>query len=94
MTASSVRWALFALLGLVVAGAVAFLATRAVNTQIGISSEPATAGRALSPRPAKHARPRPTSTTTATVIAPPVTTVTVPAPSGGGGGGGGEAGDD
>lgn len=98
MTASSLRWPLLALLGVLVAAAIAFLATRAVNTDIGISSEPPTAGRALSPAPAKRPRPRPTGTTTtatATVTTPaPASTVTVPAPSGGGGGGGGEAGDD
>ncbi len=91
MNASSLRWPLLALLGLLVAAAVAFLATRAVNTNIGISSEPPAAGRALSPAPAKRVRPRPTHTTTTTATAPPVTTVTVPAP---GGGNGGEGGDD
>jgi hypothetical protein len=91
VSASFLRWPLLALLGLLVAAAIAFLATRAVNTDIGISSEPPTAGRALSPAPAKRVRPRPTTTPTTTTTAPPVTTVTVPAP---GGGGGGESGDD
>jgi hypothetical protein len=96
VSASFLRWPLLALLGLLVAAAIAFLATRAVNTDIGISSEPPTAGRALSPAPAKRVRPRPIPTTTTTTApsvttAPPVTTVTVPAP---GGGGGGESGDD
>jgi hypothetical protein len=99
MSASSLRWPLLALLGLLVAAAVAFLATRAVNTDIGISSEPPTAGQALSPAPAKRARPRPTVTTTTTVTtSPPVTTsapptVTVPS-TGGGGADGAERGDD
>ena len=96
MTASSLRWPLLALLGLVVAVAIAFLATRAVSTDIGISSEPPTAGRALSPVAPR--RPRPHPTTTRTTASPPVTTVTVPSSggggSGGGGGGGGEGGDD
>jgi hypothetical protein len=93
VTVSSLRWPLLALLGLLVAAAIAFLATRAVSTNIGISSEPATAGRSLSPairRPSGH-KPRPTTNSTPTST----TTVTVPvptpapAPSGGG-----ESGDD
>ena len=83
MSVSSLRWPLLALLGLLVAAAIAFLATRAVSTDIGISSEPPTAGQALSPairKPAHH-RPRPT-TTTVPVPAP----APAPAPSGGGGG--------
>ena len=88
MSVSSLRWPLLALLGLLVA--VAFLATRAVSTDIGISSEPPTAGQALSPairKPAHH-RPRPTTTTTptATVTVPVPAPAPAPAPSGGGGG--------
>lgn len=49
MTGSSLRWPLYALAGLLVAAAVAFAATRVVNQQIGISSEPVSAGRELSP---------------------------------------------
>ncbi len=91
MTASSLRWPLLALLGLLVAAAIAFLATRAVSTDIGISSEPPTAGQALSPA---SPRPRaPAKTTSATVQ--PTTTVTVPSPSPSpSGGGDGESGDD
>ena len=89
VTASSLRWPLLALLGLLVAAAIAFLATRAVNTDIGISSEPPTAGRALSPAPPKPPRQRPAATTTS--ASPPATTVTIPAPAGDDRG---EAGDD
>lgn len=49
MSLSTLRWPLLALLGLIVAVAIAFLATRAVSEDIGISSEPPSAGRALSP---------------------------------------------
>ena len=92
MTVSSLRWPLLALLGLLVAVAIAFLATRAVSTDIGISSEPPTAGRALSPA-APQPRPGKTTTSAAPTPAPQTTTVTVPSPSGGGGEGG-DKGDD
>jgi hypothetical protein len=91
VSASSLRWPLLALLGLLVAAAIAFLATRAVNTDIGISSEPPTAGQSLSPALGKPApqRPRPSTTSTPSRTA----TVTVPSPSAPGGDGG-ESGDD
>ncbi len=50
MTASTLRWPLFALIGLLVAVAVALLANRLVTERIGISSEPVTAGESLSPK--------------------------------------------
>jgi hypothetical protein len=90
VSAPALRWPLLALLALLVAAAVAFLATRAVSTDIGISSEPPNAGRSLSPAPPKARRPK--SRTTTTTTAPPTTTVTVPSPSGRGGDG--ESGDD
>jgi hypothetical protein len=94
MSASSLRWPLLALLGLLVAAAVAFLATRAVSTDIGISSEPPTAGRALSPGAPKVSRPKPGGNTT-TTAPPQTTTVTVPTPAPAPGGGEhGESGDD
>ncbi len=89
MSASSLRWPLLAVLGLLVAVAIAFLATRAVSTDIGISSESPTAGRELSPASPKSSPPRTTTTTRTT---PPLTTtVTVPEPPRGGDG---ESGDD
>jgi hypothetical protein len=94
MNASSLRWPLLALLGLLVAAAIAFLATRAVSTDIGISSEPPTAGQALSPASPKQRPPAKTTsstvqrTTTVVVPAPPPSS---PSPSGGGDG---ESGDD
>lgn len=48
---SGVRWVLFGLLGLLVAGAVAFLAIQTVSEKIGISSESPAAGGALAPPP-------------------------------------------
>ena len=60
MTASTLRWPLFALIGLLVAVAVALLANRLVSERIGISSEPVTAGESLSPKQAhrEHRRPQ------------------------------------
>ncbi len=91
MSASSLRWPLLALLGLLVAAAIAFLATRAVSTDIGISSESPTAGRELSPALPKSSPPRTTTTPTTRTTLPLTTTVTVPGPSKGGDG---ESGDD
>jgi hypothetical protein len=67
MSASSLRWPLFAAIGLIVAIAVALLATNLVSEKIGIASEPITAGESLSPQHAKphpHRRPARGSTTT------------------------------
>ena len=90
MNASSLRWPLLALVGLLVAAAIAFLATRAVNTDIGISSEPPTAGQALSPASPKP-KPRPPATTTSSTVQ---RTTTVIVPSSPRPGGDGESGDD
>jgi hypothetical protein len=79
VTASSLRWPLLALLGLLVAAAIAFLATRAVSTDIGISSEPPTAGRSLSPATRKPVHHGQRSTTTPAPS--PTATVTVPGPA-------------
>jgi hypothetical protein len=53
MTASSLRWLAFAVIGLLVAIGVAVLATQMVSEKIGISSEPVTAGESLSPERAE-----------------------------------------
>jgi hypothetical protein len=53
---AGLRWLLFGLLGLLVAGAVAFLAIQTVSEKIGISSESPAAGSALAPRPKAVAR--------------------------------------
>ncbi len=58
MTASTLRWPLFALIGLLIAVAIALLANRLVSESIGISSEPVTAGESLSPKQA-HREHRP-----------------------------------
>lgn len=50
MSASAFRWPFFAIFSLLVAAAVAFLATQMVSQQIGISSEPVSAGEELTPK--------------------------------------------
>ena len=71
MTVSTLRWPLFALIGLLVAVAVALLANRLVSERIGISSEPVTAGESLSPKQAhrvhqRHRGSEPPAQTTST----------------------------
>ncbi len=102
MIASSLRWPLYALVGLLVAAAIAFVAIRVVNQQIGISAEPVSAGEELSPagvakqrarRPHRHRHPAPTSTTTTVAPAPAPPSpapAPAPAPSTGGEGDGGD----
>jgi hypothetical protein len=70
MSASTLRWPLFALIGLMVAVAVALLANQLVSERIGISSEPLTVGQSLSPKQARreprrhNRRETPTQTST------------------------------
>ena len=95
MTRSSLRWPLLALVGLLVAGAIALVATQMVSQKIGISSEPLNAGRALAPRTHAPRKPPParrtTSATTATITTftptppPSPAPITPSAPSDGGG---------
>lgn len=102
MTTSSLRWPLLALLGLLVAAAIAFLATQMVSQKIGISSEPLSAGRALAPRSPAAKKPplvrTMTVTTPATTTTSPSAPAPVPAPvptsPSAPSGGGGERGDD
>jgi hypothetical protein len=91
-----------AVLGVVLAAAIALAASRLVSQPIGLSSEPVTAGSDLAPAPAPASAPakRPrnrtrttptTATTTTTTTAPPV--VTTRDDEGGGGEEQGEASD-
>jgi hypothetical protein len=72
---SGLRWVLLGLLGLFVAGAVAFLAIRTVSEKIGISAESPAAGVALAPAPKapprKKSAPDHGGTSTTTVQSPP-----------------------
>ena len=79
MTASSLRWPAFAVIGLLVAIGVAVLATQMVSEKIGISSEPVTAGESLSPKRAEDnakVGPRPTERTMRTPTSPAGSTAT------------------
>jgi len=82
---SILRWVLLALLGLLVAGAVAFLAIRTVSEKIGIASEPPAAGRALAPVPKEPARKKPDTDAASPASAPaaaPAPPQPAPAPAG------------
>lgn len=58
MTNATTKWISLALLGLAIAAAVAFLATRLVSEQIGIASESVSAGYDLAPAVSATTRPR------------------------------------
>jgi hypothetical protein len=79
MTASSLRWPAFAVIGLLVAIGVAVLATQMVSEKIGISSEPVTAGESLSPKREEgkaKVGPRPTERNIRTPTSPAASTAT------------------
>jgi hypothetical protein len=82
MRSTTLRWIGLALLGIVIAAGVAVAASSLASRQIGLSSEPISAGDALVPAnldkgPGEGKR----GTTTATTpTAPPETTVTAPPP--------------
>ncbi len=78
---ATLQWVGLALLGLLIAAGVSIAASRLASQQIGLASEPISAGDALAPvaqRPAKHRHPG-GKTTTPTVTTPPATTTTAPA---------------
>lgn len=62
MTATT-KWITLALLGLLIAGAVAFLASRLVSEQIGIASESVSAGYDLAPAVRNATAPKNDKTT-------------------------------
>ena len=78
MIPSPLRWPLLALMGLLIAAAIAILATQMVSQKIGISSEPLSAGKALAPRLSAAKKPPVARTTTVTSA---VTTTSAPAPA-------------
>ena len=91
MTAASVRWAVFAVIGLLVAVVVALLATHLVSEKIGIAAEPVSAGESLvpervdhRPRPGRRHSGRPTPTTATTSTAPAPAPAAGSSPSGSG----------
>jgi hypothetical protein len=73
---ATLRWVGLALLGLLIAAGVSIAASRLASQQIGLASEPISAGDALAPatqRAAKHRHPG-GEATTPTVTTPPATT--------------------
>lgn len=93
---TTARWVLLALAGLLIAVAVAVLASKLTSQRIGLASEPLQAAKALAPperrspdKPPAHAPSRhghagtSTATTvpTTTTTLPPVATTTVPPPT-------------
>jgi hypothetical protein len=85
---SILRWVAIALVGLAIAAAVAFAASKLVSQRIGLSSEPLNAGKELAPpethpphaeSSSHHGAPTTTTTTTTTTGTPSTPTTTVPA---------------
>lgn len=71
--AATLRWLGLALLGIVIAVAIAIAASHLASQQIGLATEPISAGDALAPRAAKHPStpsPAPSPTTTPTPSSP------------------------
>ena len=89
---ATAKWIGLALLGLVIAAAVALAASHLASQQIGLASEPISAGDALAPAaqtshrgrgPRRHGHQGEATTTAPTVPEPPTTTVpTAPTPPG------------
>jgi hypothetical protein len=85
---ATLRWLGLALLGILVAAGVAIAASRLASQQIGLASEPISAGDALAPTLRPHGR-RPgrrrphhhVPATTPTVTTPPATTTAPPPPT-------------
>jgi len=89
------RWIGLALLGILIAAVVAFAASRLASQQIGLASEPVSAGDALAPKAVEHTNPArhhakrhprhaqhpPATTTTPTEPAEPPTYTTPTAPT-------------
>lgn len=95
MIPSPLRWPLLALMGLLIAAAIAILATQMVSQKIGISSEPLSAGKALAPRPSAAKKPPVARTTTITsAVTTTPAPLSVPATPNAPADGRGEGGDD
>lgn len=83
----TVRWLGLALLGILIAAGVSIAASRLASQQIGLASEPISAGDALAParralakpaKPARHGSSKNQRTTTSATPPPPVTTASPP----------------
>lgn len=69
-----------ALAGLLLAVGITMAATELTSQDVGLTSEPLTAGEALAPRTTPSTRTQPRADTTATEPAPAETTPTAPTP--------------
>jgi len=87
---AALRWLGLALLGLLAAAAISIAAGRLAGRQIGLASQPISAGDALAPRTAqkpdrpgrkRHNAGRHTTTTTPATTSPPPATTTTPEPT-------------
>jgi hypothetical protein len=87
---ATLRWLGLALLGILVAAAISIAASRLAGQQIGLASQPISAGDALAPRsvqkPNRHRRNghnagRGTTTATPTKTSPATTTTPTPEPA-------------
>jgi hypothetical protein len=80
----AMRWIGLALAGVLIAAAVAFAASRLASQQIGLASEPVTAGDALAPKAIEHTHPtrhsphRTQSPPTTTTLAEPTESIESP----------------
>ena len=98
MRAATLRWPLFAVLGLLVAVGVALLANKLVSESIGITSEPISAGESLTPkhphRERHRRKPHRATARAQTTSTPAASGYTGTSPSGGSGEGGSDGGSD
>ncbi len=90
---ATIRWVALALLGLLVAGGVSIAASSLASQQIGLASEPISAGDALAPAvrahakshrhqpPARHGKRSPSTTTSPSTPYPPPVTTSPPPPT-------------
>jgi hypothetical protein len=94
----TLRWVTLAIVGLLIAAAVAVAASRLASRQIGLASEPISAGRELAPRPPDSKRhngggqtiTKTTTTTTTNPTAPSTPGPTSPPTTSNGDSGGSE----
>jgi hypothetical protein len=81
----TVRWIALALLGIAIAAGVSIAASRLASQQIGLSSQPISAGDALvphaPPRRSNHGKHPQKTPTTRTTTAPTTTVPTLPVPA-------------
>ena len=90
---ATIRWVALALLGLLIAAGVSIAASSLASQQIGLASEPISAGDALAPAvrahakshrhrpPTRHGEKNPSATTAPSAAYPPAVTTAPPPPT-------------